>query len=124
MDERTRRRVCELIAGIIATDDHLDPAELTYMLKIFNTFGIASGGRDEVVSPTTTAREAARAMAELPAEVREEALGLLIESAAADGEVVPAERAYLQAVARAAGVDDARLEAQVAEALARRAARG
>src|SRR5690606_7721180 len=114
MDERTRRRVCELIAGIIATDDHLDSAELTYMLKIFHAFGIASGGRDEVVSPTTTAREAARAMAELPAEVREEALGLLIESAAADGEVVPAERAYLQAVARAAGVDDVRLEAQIA----------
>lgn len=123
MDERTRRRVCELIAGIIATDDHLDPAELQYMLKIFTTFGIASGGKDEVVSPATTPAEAARAMAELPAAVREEAFDLLVESAVADGEVVPAERTYLQVVARAAGVDSARLETLITEALARRAAR-
>src|SRR5690606_8933259 len=123
MDERTRRRVCELVAGLIATDDHLDPSELQYMLKIFRAFGVASGGKDEVVSPATTAIEAAKAMGELPADVREEALGLLIESAVADGQVVAAERAYLQAVAQAAGVDDEILETLIAEALAARAAR-
>jgi uncharacterized tellurite resistance protein B-like protein len=124
MDERTRRRVCELIAGIIATDGHLDVAELQYMLKIFGAFGVASGARDEVVSPATTPTEAAKAMAELPAEVREETLGLLIESAVADGQVVEAERAYLRAVARAAGVDEDLLETLIAESLAIRSARG
>ena len=93
------------------------------MLKIFRAFGVASGGQDEVVSPATTTIEAAKAMGELPADVREEALGLLIESAVADGQVVAAERAYLQAVAQAAGVDDEILETLIAEALAARAAR-
>lgn len=120
MDERTRRRVCELIAGLIATDDHLDPAELQYMLKVFRAFGIASGNQDEVVTPATTPAEAAAAMAELPAEVREEALGMLIETAVVDGAVVDAERAYLRTVGRAAGVDDAVIDTLIAEALAAR----
>ena len=120
MDERTRRRVCELIAGIIATDDNLHPAELSYLLKTFRAFGIATSNQDEVVSPTTTVTEAAKAMGELPEEVREETLSMLIESAVADGQVVPAERAYLRAVAEAAGIEDGLLEARIVEALAAR----
>jgi uncharacterized tellurite resistance protein B-like protein len=116
MDERNRRRVCELIAGIIATDQTLHPAELQFMVKTFRAFGIATGAKEEVISPATSPVEAAVAMSELPASVRHEALELLIASALADGEVVAAERAYLRAVAEAAGIDDAALEALIASA--------
>jgi uncharacterized tellurite resistance protein B-like protein len=117
MDAVTGRRICELVMGIIATDRELHPSELTFMLKTFEAFGVAQSGDDEAVTPTTRALEAARAMGQLPKEVREEAVELLIDSAVVDGKVVPEERKYLHAVAKAAGVPrdemDSRIEAKL-----------
>ncbi|MEM1031952.1 MAG: hypothetical protein AAF928_04485 [Myxococcota bacterium] len=120
MDETVGRRVCELIAGLIATDDYLHPDELAFMLRTFRAFGVATGERDEAVCPTVNAAEAAKAMASLPASVREETLDLLVASAVADGEVVEAERTYLAAVARVAGLAPDELERRLAAALASR----
>ncbi len=117
MDEVTRRRVCELVAGIIATDDVLHPNELQFMLKTFNRFGIASGDEDEAIVPVVTAMEARKAMKDLPEEVRDEALGLLVESAAADGNVSPEEREYLLAVGKAAGLDSDNIDDRIATQL-------
>ncbi|MEM9691704.1 MAG: TerB family tellurite resistance protein [Myxococcota bacterium] len=117
MDAATRRRVCELIAGIISSDGHLDPSELVFMLRTFKAFGIATGQEDEAVSPAIAKHDAVASMRALPAEVREETLQLLIQSAAADGKVVPAERAYLSAVAEAAEVPEADLERRIDAAL-------
>ncbi|MBW2456867.1 MAG: hypothetical protein JRI68_20295, partial [Deltaproteobacteria bacterium] len=47
MDEITKRRVCELVAGIIATDKQLHPAELKFLLRTFDVFGIGTGLDDE-----------------------------------------------------------------------------
>ena len=47
MDFVTRRKVCELVAGIIATDQELHPSELTFMLKTFETFGVGSSDDDD-----------------------------------------------------------------------------
>lgn len=99
-----RRRVCELVAGIIATDQELHPAELRFMLRTFERFGIATGADDEALCPAVSCAAAARAMAQLPEAMRRETMELLIESAVVDGKVVPAERTLLEAVANAAGL--------------------
>src|SRR5262245_13813556 len=117
MDQSTRRRVCELVAGIIASDKELHPAELKFMLKTFAAFGVATGKDDEAVCPTVTGIEASKAMRALPENVRSEAIDLLIESAVSDGKVTPAEREWLSAVARAADVAEAHLEERLAEKL-------
>ncbi len=120
MDELTRRRVCELIAGLIATDDNLHPEELQFMLKTFHAFGVASGEEDEAICPTVSAAEAAKAMTDLPPEVREEAVDLLVASAAADGVIADEERTYLSAVAKAAGLSNDDVQRRLDEALKKR----
>jgi uncharacterized tellurite resistance protein B-like protein len=117
MDRPTARRVCELVAGIIATDRELHPAELRFMLKTFEAFGIANGKEDEAICPAVTSVEAAKAISDLPREVRAETMDLLIRSAAIDGKVVPAERKYLAAVARAVDVSEDSIEERIAEQL-------
>jgi uncharacterized tellurite resistance protein B-like protein len=117
MDLTIRRRVCELVAGIIATDSELHPAELKFMLKTFEAFGIASGKDDEAVCPTVSSAEAAKAIRDLPEDVRRETVSLLIDSAVSDGKVTPAERDYLLAVARAAGLSDTAVDEALAERL-------
>ena len=117
MDWNTRRHICELVAGIIASDRELHPAELKFMLKTFNTFGIASGNETEAVCPSVSTVEAVRAMRLLPEEVRHEAMDLLIASAVSDGKVTPAERQWLIAVARAADVPETTIEEALAERL-------
>src|SRR5262245_13770471 len=87
MDWNTRRHICELVAGIIASDRELHPAELKFMLKTFSAFGIASGNETEAVCPSVSTVEAMRAMRLLPQEVRHEAMDLLIASAVSDGKV-------------------------------------
>ena len=118
MDPVTSRRVCELVMGIIATDQELHPTELQFMLKIFKAFGVASGAEDEAISPTTRSFEAEKAMKALPADVRQEAIELLLDSAVVDGKVVEAERQFLYAVGRAAGISqeviDSRIETKLA----------
>lgn len=118
MDERTRRRVCELVMGIIATDRELHPNELTFMLKTFKAFGVATGKDDEAITPTTRSFEAAKAMSELPEAVREETLELLLDSAVVDGKVVQAERVYLRAVGKAAGLSEAEVDDRIEQKLA------
>jgi hypothetical protein len=117
MNLNTRRRVCELVAGIIASDRELHPAELKFMLKTFSTFGIATGKDDEAVCPTVTTFEAAKAMRALPEEVRHEAIDLLIRSAVTDGKVTPDEREWLLAVGRAADVPETTIEERLTEQL-------
>jgi len=120
MDHSTGRRLCELIAGIIATDGHLHPAELDYMLKTFTAFGITTTQDDVALSPAVTKEAALRAFGQLPEGVRDEAVQLLIQSAAADGEISVEERDYLDAITEAAGVSGAELERRLESALARR----
>jgi uncharacterized tellurite resistance protein B-like protein len=117
MDFVTRRKVCELVAGIIATDQELHPSELTFMLKTFETFGIGSSDDDEAMTPLVSRAEAAKTMAELPDDIRKQTLDLLIESAAIDGKVVPAEREFLRSVAKAAGLPDESIDESLAARL-------
>jgi phage I-like protein len=117
MDDVTKRRVCELIAGIIATDAEFHPAELEFMTRAFAAFGIAGGEEDQAICPTITSMEAAKQMATLPADHREEAMALLMQGAVADGKVTPEEREWLLAVGRAAGISRDDVDDQIATAL-------
>jgi tellurite resistance protein len=110
--------VCELIAGIIATDGELHASENLFLGKLFGKLGLLGGG-ELVIAPTTSTVEAARAMSELSPEVQQEALALLIDAAVADGKVVPDERRYLEAVGEAAGLSKDELDTRIAERLAK-----
>jgi len=113
------RKVCELVAGISETDGefHLDEGAL--LRRVMTRLGLSAHG-DTPIMPTLKGADAARAMGELPDEVRFEAFELLIDAAIVDGRVVPAERQYLEAVAAALGADAAQLERQLQQRLSQR----
>ncbi|MFP6686186.1 MAG: TerB family tellurite resistance protein [Polyangiaceae bacterium] len=117
MDVGTRRRVCELVVGLIATDDELHPSEFRFMVKVFASFGVSQTDEEEVIAPTVRAFEAAKAMRELPEEVHDEAIELLVAAAAADGKIVEAERVFLRAVAGAIDLSTEALDERLAKAL-------
>ena len=112
-----RKRVCELVAGIIATDGEILASELAFMVRVFENFGIASGDDDEAVSATTSSTQAAEELSKMPPGLRTEIVHLLVASAVSDGKVVPAEHTYLHAVAKAAEISTDDVDELVAEAL-------
>ncbi len=116
MDETMRRNVCRLIAGIVVSDDDLSPQEDAFVDRMLERFEIPIEER-QVVFPIIDSSDAADAMKELPPPVQKEAFGLLIEAAAADGSIAPAELTYLEAVAEVVGVSKDSLSDQLSEAL-------
>ncbi|MCA9605477.1 MAG: TerB family tellurite resistance protein [Myxococcales bacterium] len=111
-----KRKVAQLVAGIVVTDDVLDPSEERFVDKMLDELGIPSDER-AVIFPILDGDEAAEALARMSPALQEEVLGLLIQAAAADGQIVEEERAYLEAVARAAGIDEAGLVERLDAAL-------
>jgi uncharacterized tellurite resistance protein B-like protein len=118
MDGETARQVCRLIAGIVVSDDDLSPEEDAFVDRMLERFGVPLEERD-VVFPIIYAVDAAEALKALPAEVRQEAFGLLIEAAALDGKIVDEERGYLEAVCDVVGATREDLTRRLDEALAR-----
>ena len=112
----TRQKICQLVAGIVITDDVLDEKEEAFVDRMIAKFGLSDTNR-EVIFPLVDGEEAAKEMAGLPKDAQEEAFRLLIEAACADGEIVPEERSYLAAVAEAIGISaedvDQRLKTQL-----------
>jgi uncharacterized tellurite resistance protein B-like protein len=119
MDELTKRRVCELVAGVIATDEELPSAELRFLVKLLRRFGIAQGPECEVVRPTRVGSAAAALMAELPEAVRDETVQLLIDAVVADGKISPKEREYMVAIAEAVGMTSDEMCRRLEDRLAR-----
>lgn len=116
MHKDVAHRVCELIAGVIATDGEIHPAESAFLGKLL----IALRAGIEPVTelePTLKGPAAAAALQELPEDVRHEAFELLLAAAIVDGKVVPAEQTFLQDVATAMGIGAAELEERIAERL-------
>ncbi len=117
MDDNTRRKVCQLIAGIVITDEDLDPQEEAFVERMLIKFGLDASER-EVIYPLVDGEEAAKTMRTLPPAIQREAFELLIGAAVADGKVVAEEREYLGAVALALGISEAEVERRLSEALA------
>ena len=116
MDQTTRQKICQLVAGIVITGDVLDEKEEAFVDRMIASFGLSDTNR-EVIFPLVDGAEAAEEMRGLPKDAQEQAFQLLIEAACADGEIVPEERSYLSAVAEAIGIAeddvDQRLKAQL-----------
>ena len=116
MDEALSRKICQLIAGIVVSDEDLAPQEDAFVDKMLVRFGIPVEQRD-VVFPIVDSEDAAASMKELSPELQQEAFGLLIEAAAADGSIAPEELTYLEAVAEVVGVSRDELSDRLSEAL-------
>jgi uncharacterized tellurite resistance protein B-like protein len=116
VDEIFKRKVCQLIAGIVVADDDLDPAESAFIDRMLERFGIPPEERD-IIFPIVDTEEAVKKVGELPAEAQAETLELLVQAATADGKVVPAERDYLKAVVKAMNRDERDLARLVAKYL-------
>lgn len=116
MDDNMRKNVCRLIAGIVVSDEDLSPQEDAFVDRMLERFGIPLSER-EVIFPIIDASEAAASVLSLPADVRQEAFGLLIEAAATDGSIAPEELGYLEAVADAIQVSRDELSDRLSEAL-------
>jgi uncharacterized tellurite resistance protein B-like protein len=116
VDPEVCRSVCRLIAGIVVSDDDLDPAEESFVDRMLASFGISDQGRDAVF-PIVDRAEAAAAIRELPVPIQKQAFDLLIEASVADGKLAVEERAYLQAVAAEMGISNTALQKAVAAKL-------
>src|SRR5689334_8007567 len=109
MDEATRKKICQLVAGIIIADDILDDKEAAFIDRVIQSFDIDDPSR-AVIFPLVDHNEAAEQIKELPRQAQEQALSLLIEAACADGQIVAEERDYLRAIASALAVSEQELE--------------
>ena len=118
MNDEEKKKICQLIAGIVITDEDLDPAEEAFVQRMLKRFGIDADQRD-VIFPLVDGDEAAETMRELPPDVQQDAFEFLVEAAVADGKVVPEERDYLGAVAMALGKADAEVEELIVKALSK-----
>ena len=116
MDANLRQRICQLIAGIVITDEELDPREDAFVDRMLERFGLDKSERD-VIFPLVDGEEAAATMRGLPREVQDEAFDLLVQAAVADGKVVPEEREYLGAIGMAIGMAEAEVERRIAKLL-------
>lgn len=115
MDEATRIQICGLIAGVLSADEHMHASEASFLQRVRTRLGLSKGAR---VMPVVDRGEAIAKLRAFSEDVRHETLALLIEAAAADGAVVPAERAFLGVVAGELRVGADALDERLAAALA------
>ena len=115
MDEPTRIQVCGLIAGILSSDQEVDIHEAGFLQRIRKRFGLAKGAS---VPLTVDPEEAIAKLQGFSDEDQKETLELLIQAAAIDGKIAPAERKFLDVVANKLHVGpdelDGRLQRQLA----------
>jgi len=117
LDVELRHTICRLIAGLVVADDDFAPEEETFIERMLKRFGVSER---ETIFPIVAHDEAAARMRDLPPAVQEEAMGLLVEAAAADGKITDEEKAYLGTVGEVLGLDAAAIDARLRAALAAR----
>jgi DnaJ-domain-containing protein 1 len=100
MDATTSRSVCRIILGLCFADGELAPAEERFFERLLARFSLS---RAEV-APIADQAEALAELRRLPEPTRHETLALLVDAAAADGVLHPAERILIGAVAEELGI--------------------
>lgn len=110
------RKVARIVAGIVVTDDVLEPAEERFVDKMLDELSIADEERGAVF-PIIDGEEAAQELSRMSPEIQEEVIEMLIQAAAVDGEVVPEELDYLKAVTAVTGLDDDELQTRLDSAV-------
>jgi uncharacterized tellurite resistance protein B-like protein len=103
MDVDDRRRICQLVAGILMADERFSEVEQAFLRRVCARFALASDEWERVapIDPGIASTELRR----LPEAVRGKVMALLIEAALADGVVDPSERLFLLLAAAAFGID-------------------
>jgi tellurite resistance protein len=117
MEIADRRKICQLVAGILVSDDEFVEEEAGFLHRIFLRFGLPVEEAAEV--QPIDAGSASSALRELPPEVQAKVVALLVEAAVADGIVDPRERAYLLVAAAALGIEADVMEQRIASRLER-----
>ncbi len=118
VDKEMRRQICRLIAGLVVSDDDLEPAEEAFLDKMLAKFDVPLDERDTIF-PIVDRDEAAATIRALPEDARKTALELLIDATVADGVVAPEEKSYLETVAAEMGVSEAELKKRLDAKLGR-----
>jgi uncharacterized tellurite resistance protein B-like protein len=114
MDERTSRNICEIISGLIFADGVLHPEEERLLARVLVRFGLPA---DTKVEPVKDVADALGKLRTLSEPNRLETLSLLIDAAAADGVLHPAERILIGAVGDELGIDDEEIDKRLQLAL-------
>lgn len=78
------------------------PPEREFLKRVMKNFGLET---DSALMPTY-GQDITEELAQLPEATKWEVLDLVIQAAIADGQVVPAERAYINVIAQQLGVSD------------------
>jgi uncharacterized tellurite resistance protein B-like protein len=121
VDDDTKRLICRMVAGLVASDEDFTDSERAFVEKVLNGFGIPES-EWEAIYPLVDPVSAKQEIAKLPSAARETAINLLVEAAAADGKIVDEERQYLDAVAAAMSIHSSVVEFRLSKAMSERAA--
>jgi tellurite resistance protein len=100
VDEETKRLICRMVAGLVASDEDFTDDERAFVEKVLAEFGIPEDEWDAIY-PLVDPGQARDEIAKLNGAAREAAVRVLVQAALADGRVVDEERQYLHAVADA-----------------------
>ena len=114
MDDRKSRDICESIAGLIFADGELHPGEEKFYKRLLVRFGLPE---DTKIDAVENAAEALLKLRALPEADRLETLSLLMQAAAADGVLHPAERVLIGAVGDELGIDEDEIDRRLHAAM-------
>jgi uncharacterized tellurite resistance protein B-like protein len=115
MDDEKSRDICAIIAGLIFADGELHPGEERFYKRVLERFGLPS---DATLEPLE-AGLALEKLRSLPPPERVETMRLLMDAAAADGVLHPAERVLIGAVGDELGVSEDEIDIRLQAALQR-----
>ena len=122
MDVADRLKVCQLVAGVLHSDDDYAPVEEHFLARVYRRFGLPPEQWEQVQPIPMGAASAA--LRELPPDAHTKIAALLVEAAIADGVVDARERVYLLVAAAAMGIDPIAMEQRIARRLEALAERG
>jgi uncharacterized membrane protein YebE (DUF533 family) len=122
MDISDRRSICQLVAGILVSDELVTEEEEVFLQRVYVRFGLAAE-EARTVQPIE-AGAASAALRQLPEQVQAKVVALLVEAAIADGVVDGRERAYLLVAAAALGIEADVMERRIASRLEKLEQRG
>ena len=91
-----------LIAGVLSSDSEMGPTERDFLKRAMRHVGLET----DTILMATYGSDVAEEFAKLPAEIKNDTLNLVIQAAAADGKIVPAERAIVDIIAAQLGVSE------------------
>lgn len=116
MNDETKRLVCRMVAGLVASDEDFTDTERAFVEKVMSQFGIPKTEWDAIF-PLVDPEEATAEIAALNGAAREVTMNLLVQAAAADGHIADEEVQYLNAVAKAMGVHPSVVEFRLRKAM-------